>query len=162
MEKEYLEQLMEKADKKRKKRKSKIDFSLKRVRALIVVIIVVCFIAITKLAGFDVDVDCTKADNTCTISKSSLLDPVPFKVSRFDTGGIIDVFVRSRKVDGNKLVYDLLLDYGETKGQYFMGYAFNTVIKANTAKMKLTNYLQGSKSTLNISKHCYFNEYFCF
>ena len=163
MEKEYLEQLIEKADRRRKKKKTIFDFfSLRRVKAAIIIVVVLGTFIILQLTGFDMDLDCTKADNICTISKKSILDAEPFKIARFDTGSVIDVFVRSRKLEDGSVIYDLLLDYGETRGKYFVDYGYNTVIKANTAKMKLTNYLNGSARSLNINKHCYFNDYFCF
>jgi len=163
MEKEYLEQLIEKVDKKRKKRKVLLDYlSLRRVKAGVIIVVLLGFWAAFNVFGYDIDIDCEKSTNTCTISKSSVIDPVPFKIARFNTGGIIDVFVKSRTAEDGSTIYDLLLDYGETRGQMFIDYGFNTVIKANTAKMKLSNYLNGSAPTLNINKHCYFNDYFCF
>lgn len=163
MEKEYLEQLIERADKKRRKRKFFLDYlALKRVKIAVIALFLLGFWAAFNVFGYDIDIDCTKSDNTCVISKSSVIDPVPYKVARFDSGGILDVFVKARTAEDGTTIYDLLLDYGETRGQVFIDYAFNTVIKANTAKMKLTNYLNGEKETLNINKHCFFNDYFCF
>ena len=75
MEKEYLEQLIEKADRKRKKKKTIFDFfSLRRVKAAIIIVVVLGTFIILQLTGFDMDLDCTKADNICTISKKSILD----------------------------------------------------------------------------------------
>ena len=163
MEKEYLEQLIERADKKRKKKKVLFDYLvLKRVKAAVIAIVVLGVIGAYHVLGYDIDIDCTKSNNTCTISKSSLVDPVPYKIARLDSGGILDVFVKSRKIEDGSTIYDLLLDYGETRGQMFIDYGFNTVIKANTAKMKLTNYLDTSAPDLHINKHCFFNDYFCF
>ncbi len=163
MEKEYLEQLIERADKKRRKRKFFLDYlALKRVKIAVVILVALGFWAAFNIFGYDIDIDCTKSDNMCTISKSSVIDPVPYKIARFDAGGIIDVFVKSRTAEDGSTIYDLLLDYGESRGQLFIDYGFNTVIKANTAKMKLTNYLNGSAQELNINKHCFFNDYFCF
>ena len=153
MEKEYLEQLIERADKKRRKKKvlkqdnQKKLFSylaLKRVKAAVIALVVLGCIAAFHILGYDIDIDCEKANDTCVISKSSLVDPVPYKIARFDSGGILDVFVKSRVIEDGSTIYDLLLDYGEARGQVFIDYGFNTVIKANTAKMKLTNYLGNS------------------
>lgn len=163
MEKEYLEQLIERADKKRRKRKILLNYLiLKRVKIAVIIFVLLGFWAAFNVFGYDIDIDCEKSNNTCTISKSSVIDPLPYKVARFDTGGILDVFVKSRILDNGDVIYDLLLDYGETQGQVYADYGFNTVIKANTAKMKLMNYIKGPAPVLNINKHCYFNDYFCF
>ena len=163
MEKEYLEQLIERVDKKRRKKKVFFDYlALKRVKAAVIALVVLGCIAAFHILGYDIDIDCEKANNTCVISKSSLVDPVPYKIARFDSGGILDVFVKSRVIEDGSTIYDLLLDYGEARGQVFIDYGFNTVIKANTAKMKLTNYLGNSAPDLHINKHCFFNDYFCF
>lgn len=163
MEKEYLEQLIEKAEKKRNKRKVFLDYlTLKRVKITVITVVVLGVVGAYHILGYDIDIDCTKSNNTCVLSKSSLVDPVPYKIARFDTGGILDVFVKSRTIKHGGTIYDILLDYGETRGQIFIDYGFNTVIKANTVKMKLTNYLSSHAPDLHISKHCFFNDYFCF
>ena len=110
------------------------------------------------------NLDCERTSHTCTISRKNFIDPTIINVSRFDSARIYSVAVATRRLPNNKIIYDLLVDYGTKNGgeAVFIDYGFYNQIKANTVRVKFEKYMQTGAPTLNISKHCYFDEYFCF
>ena len=111
---------------------------------------------------FDINMECDKAKNLCIISKKNIFEPNPIPLRRFDISSIVDISVATRNAEDGKMIYDILLNCGPYKGKVFIDYGFNTKIKANTVQMKLVKFINTPAKTLNITKHCYFNNYFCF
>lgn len=146
----------------RQKRRRRIFITIKRTMFALGIIALLLIIGLFHISGFDMDIDCDKTKNLCTISKKSTLEPNPIALRRFDIGGIVQANVATRDADDGKMIYDILLDYGPYRGKVFIDYGFNTKIKANTVAMKLSKFINTPEKTLNISKHCYFNNYFCF
>lgn len=135
---------------------------IERIKIMIALLVLVCIYAVIQVSGFDMDIDCDKSTHSCTISKISSNDPTPIVISRFDTVKIYDIAVNKRKLANNKVIYDILLNYGADNGQVFIDYGFTNPINANTVMVQFGKYLETGMSTIKIRKHCYFNEYFCF
>ncbi len=135
---------------------------IERIKILIAVLVVICIYAVVHISGFDMDMECERSTQICTISKISPNDPTPINISRFDTTKIYDIAVSKRKLKNNKVIYDILLNYGADNGQAFIDYGFTNPINANNVMMQFGKYLETGMSSIKIRKHCYFNEYFCF
>lgn len=135
---------------------------IETIKLLIFVLIAVSIYAVIHVSGFDMDMDCDRNTHTCTISKTSPNDSTPIIISRFDTTRIYDIAVDKRKLKDGKVIYDILLNYGADNGQAFIDYGFTNPINANTVMVQFGKYLESGMNTIKITKHCYFNEYFCF
>ncbi len=135
---------------------------IETIKLLIFVLIAVSIYAVIHVSGIDMDMDCDKNTHTCTISKTSPNDPTSIVISRFDTTRIYDIAVDKRKLKDGKVIYDILLNYGADNGQAFIDYGFTNPINANTVMVQFGKYLESGMNTIKITKHCYFNEYFCF
>lgn len=137
-------------------------FPIERIKLLAFILVAVCIYAVIHVSGFDMDMNCDKNTHTCTISKKSPNDSTYINISRFDTTKIYDIAVDKRKLKDGKVIYDILLNYGADNGQAFIDYGFTNPINANNVMIQFGKYLESNMKTIKISKHCYFNEYFCF
>lgn len=149
---------------KKSKNRIRIILPIEKLKLLAVILVLVCIYAVVQISSFDINLDCDRARHICTISRKNAMDPTVIDISRFDSERIYSVAVATRRLPNNKIIYDILVDYGTKNGgeAVFIDYGFYSQIKANTARVKFEKYLQTGAPTLNISKHCYFNEYFCF
>lgn len=148
---------------KKSRNRIRIILPLERIKIMAVVLVIICVCAIIQISGFDMNLDCDRASHTCTISRKNMFDPTLITISRFDSSRILNIAVASRRLqNNNKIIYDILLNYGTDHGSMFIDYGFYNQIKANTVRVKLTKYIDSGAPTVNISKRCYFDEYFCF
>ncbi len=144
------------------KRNIRLNPILGNAKIILAVLIIISFVWLLKIAGFDMMIDCDRTTGYCTISKTDGFKGKIIPLSLFQIGKVVDVLVAERTVEDGTVVYDVLLDCGPKDGKVFIDFVFNTKIKANTVKMKLSRYIETYSKTLHISKHCYFNDYFCF
>lgn len=144
------------------KRTIRMNPIIAKVKTVLIILLLGALFFALKVAGTDYNIECTKSNDICTISTSDFINKTPVPISRFDTARIADAFVETRQAKDGTVIYDILLDYGPYVGKVFIDYGFNTKIKANTVKMKLLKYINGSDKTLSVTKHCYFNNYFCY
>ncbi len=140
----------------------RIIIPVEKLKILAVILIIICVGCLIHISSYDMILSCDKATNTCTISKKNMFDSTSIDISRFDTVKIYNVAVDKRKLENKKVIYDILLNYGPDNGMAFIDYGFTNPINANTVMVKFAKYLETNQKTLNISKHCYFNNYFCF
>ncbi len=149
--------------KKRGKRYLRIIITMNQLKIIAAIFVIACLSALIKLSSFDINLDCDRATDFCVISKTSSINPTSVPISRFKISRILDISVEQRKIDNDKIIYDILLDNGPYYEQMYIDYAFNTVIKANTVKMKFSKYLRSlSTQKFSDTKRCYFDSYFCF
>lgn len=158
-------------NRKKKEKGSYIDSGLRRrfgitfdiVKLGIFFCIIIAVAILITVSSFDVTMYCSRSTAMCEIKKTSILDPLPVELGKFSLAYIKEVNVTNRTVENGKSVYDIEIDRGPERGREFVDFAFNTIIKANTVKMKFLRFYEDlSKSEVVISKHCYFNDYFCF
>ncbi len=147
---------------KKKKKRVVIVLSLRKLKIAAALLVLLIAYGLIQAAGFDMYLDCEKKTYSCTISKKSAFDHDSIDISRFDTEQIYEVSVAPRKLENKKVIYDILLNFGVDKGEAFIDYGFTNPIKANTVLVKFAKYLETGAPELSVSKHCYFNEYFCF
>ena len=149
---------------KKSKNRIRVILPLEKIKIIAVVLVLLCVYAVVQISSFDMNLDCERTSHTCTISRKNFIDPTIINVSRFDSARIYSVAVATRRLPNNKIIYDLLVDYGTKNGgeAVFIDYGFYNQIKANTVRVKFEKYMQTGAPPLNISKHCYFDEYFCF
>jgi len=153
---------MENKYKARNVKKKLKNLPVGKVKIAVAAVIGLCILLLFQVASFNVDMHCTKYNNMCTISERSILDPTPTYLGKFDTLKILEIHVVEKHIENNKIVYDILLDYGKKAAPQHINYTFNTLIKANTVKLKLENYISSNAKSLTVTKKCYFNNYFCF
>lgn len=134
-----------------------------RAKVLFIILLVACCYWLVKIAGFDMMIDCDRDADFCTISKTTGYKGRIIPISRFHISRVIDVLVDERALEDGTKIYDILLDCGPSYGKMFIDYGFNSKIKANTVKLKLSRFIEIRAKELHINKHCYFNNnYFCF
>lgn len=149
--------------KRRGKRRLRIIITMNQLKIIIALLVIACISALVKLSSFDMNLDCDRTTDFCVISKTSSVNPTPVPISRFRISKIVDISVEQRKIEDDRIIYDILLNNGPNYEDVYIDYGYDSVIKANTLKMKFVKFL-GSLSTQKFSatKRCYFDNYFCF